>query len=73
MNTKKLLYFAMIHSHIKYFLTIYSCANTTNMNKLKLSRKQQSEFFRNTCFRDHTGPLFSQLKILPLEQLVTHT
>ncbi len=45
MNTKKLLYFAMIHSHIMYCLTIYSCANATNMNRLKINRKRPSELF----------------------------
>jgi hypothetical protein len=71
LNTRKLLYFALIHSHIMYCLTIYSCANATNMNKLKIKQKAAIRIVCNSGFREHTGPLFSQLKILPIDQLVT--
>ncbi len=63
----------MIHSHIMYCLTIYSCANATNMNRLKIKQKAAIRTVCNSGFRDHTGTLFSQLKILPIDQLVTYS
>jgi hypothetical protein len=32
LDTKKTLYFAMVHSHLSYCLTVYSCANSTSLN-----------------------------------------
>jgi hypothetical protein len=62
MNTKKLLYFAMIHSHKMYCLTIYSCANATNMNRLKIKQKAAIRTICNSGFRDHTGPFILSAK-----------
>jgi hypothetical protein len=39
-KTRKTLYFAMVHSHIVYCLSIYSCANMSSLNKLKLKQKE---------------------------------
>jgi hypothetical protein len=36
----KMLYFAMIHSHIMYCMNVYSCANKTSLNKLVIKQKQ---------------------------------
>jgi hypothetical protein len=38
-DTKKTLYYAMIHSHLVYCINIYSCATDTCLNKLKLKQK----------------------------------
>jgi hypothetical protein len=65
-----MLHFAMIHSHIMHSLSIYTCANSTSMNKLKIKQKAAVRILCNTGFREHTGPLFAQLIILPLDQLV---
>jgi hypothetical protein len=70
METRKTLYFAMIHSHLVYCLSIYSCANMTSMNKLKLKQKEAIRLICNAGFREHTAPLFSQLKIHPIDQLI---
>jgi hypothetical protein len=69
-ETMKTLYFAMIHSHLVYCLTVYSCANKTSLNKLKLKQKEAIRVICNAGYRDHTAPLFKQLKILPFDELV---
>jgi hypothetical protein len=70
-NTKKVLYFAMIHSHMMYCLSIYSCANSTSLNQLRLKQKAAIRIICNAGYREHTAPLFSQLKILPLDHMIS--
>jgi len=65
-----MLYFAMVHSHIVYCINIYSCANTTSVNKLRVKQKEEIRIISNAGFRDHTTPLFAQLSIPPLDQLI---
>jgi hypothetical protein len=69
-ETRKTLYCAMIHSHLVYCINVYSCANSTSLNKLKLKQKEAIRIIANAGYRDHTAPLFAQLKILPLDQLI---
>jgi hypothetical protein len=69
-ETKKMLYFAMIHSHLVYCINVYSCANTTSLNKLRIKQKEAVRVIANAGYRDHTTPLFAQLKILPIDQLI---
>ncbi len=66
----KMLYFAMVHSHIVYCLNVYSCANLTALTPLKLKQKQAIRTVCNARYRDHTGPLFKRLGILPLDELI---
>jgi hypothetical protein len=42
-NALKMLYYAMVHSHITYCITVYSCANITTLNRLKLKQKEALE------------------------------
>jgi len=35
-NTLKTLYFAMVHSHLTYCLSVYSCANLTSLKVHKI-------------------------------------
>jgi hypothetical protein len=69
----KMLYDAMIHSHIVYCLNIYGCANQTSLQKLKIKQKEAIRIISNAGFRDHTNPLFKQLKILPLDKLIKYS
>jgi len=69
-ETKKILYFELIHSHIVYCLSVYSCANKTSLNRLFIKQKEAIRIICNVGYREHTSPLFARLKILPLEQLI---
>jgi hypothetical protein len=68
----KMLYFAMVHSHIVYCLNVYSCANVTTLKPLKLKQKEAIRIIGNVGYRDHTGPLFKRLAILPLDELIKY-
>ncbi len=69
-NALKLLYYAMVHSHLSYCINIYSCANTTNLQKLPVKQKQAIRIICNAGYRDHTIPLFISQKILPLNEMI---
>jgi hypothetical protein len=71
-DTRKTLYCAMVHSHLVYCINVYGCANSTSLNKLKIKQKEAIRIIANAGFRDHTAPLFAQLKILPLEELIMY-
>jgi hypothetical protein len=45
-DTLKTLYFAMVHFNLVYCSNIYSCSNTTSLNKLRVKQKQA---VRNIC------------------------
>jgi len=60
----------MIHSHLVYCMNVYSCANTTSLNRLRVKQKEAIRVICNARNREHTAPLFAQLKILPLDQLI---
>jgi hypothetical protein len=69
-NALKLLYYAMVHSHLSYCINIYSCANTTNLQKLRVKQKEAIRIICNAGYRDHTIPLFISQKILPLNEMI---
>jgi hypothetical protein len=69
-KTRKTLYFAMVHSHLMYCLSIYSCANMTSLNKVEIMQKKAIRIICNSGYRDHTAPLFARLGILPFDRLI---
>ena len=66
----KTLYYSMVHPHILYAITIYSCAAKTNLNPILLQQKKAIRLISNAKYNDHTAPLFKELKILPFDKLV---
>jgi hypothetical protein len=69
----KMLYFAMVHSHIVYCINVFSCANITTLSPLKIKQKEAIRIVCNAGYRDHTGPLFKRLGILPLDDLIKYS
>jgi hypothetical protein len=66
----KMLYFAMVHTHLIYCINIYGCANKTTLNRLFLKQKEAIRIMSNVGYRDHTNPLFINHGILPLEKMI---
>ena len=62
----------MIHSNLSYCINIYGCASKTSLNPLILKQKQAIRTISKVGYREHTGPLFSNLKILSLEKMITY-
>jgi hypothetical protein len=69
-NALRSLYFAMVHSHLSYCLNIYGCANTTNLQRLRIKQKEAIRVICNAGYRDHTKQLFKIQKILPLDEMI---
>jgi hypothetical protein len=67
------LYYSMIRSNISYGINLYGCANTTHLEKIRKKQKQAIRIICNATFRAHTAPLFKELKILPLDQLIEYS
>jgi hypothetical protein len=67
-----MLYYAMVHSHLSYCLNIYSSANTTNLQRLRIKQKEALRIICNVGYREHTRPLFKSLKILPLDEMIKY-
>jgi hypothetical protein len=72
-NALKMLYFSMVHSHLSYCINVYGCANLTSLNPLKLKQMAAIRIVSNAGHRDHTNPLFKQLGILPLNELLKYS
>jgi hypothetical protein len=64
------LYYALVHSHLTYCISIYGCANKTSLNKIFLKQKKAVRLITNANFRAHTAEIFSFLKILPLDKMI---
>ena len=62
----------MVHSNISYGINIYGCANSSNLEKIRKKQKQAIRIVCNAPYRAHTAPLFKELKILPLDQLIEY-
>jgi hypothetical protein len=70
MESLRQLYYAMIHSHLSYCLNVYSCANITTFQKLRIKQKEAIRVISLAGYRDHTKPLFVQNRILPLNEMI---
>lgn len=63
----------MVHSNLVYCINVYGCANKTSMAPLFLKQKQAVRIVAKAGYRDHTAPIFEQLGILPIEQLIYYS
>jgi hypothetical protein len=66
----KALYYSLIHSHLTYAATIWSCTAKSNINPLIKIQKNAIRLISNSPYNAHTEPLFKLLNILPLESLI---
>ena len=67
------LYYTLIHCHLLYCANIYGSATQTSLKKLFLKQKQSIRTITKSTYRANTAPLFKQLKILPLNELIIHS
>jgi hypothetical protein len=64
------LYFALVHPHLLYCLPIISCTTAANIKKLYTLQKKAIRSVCNVNYRHHTLDLFSELKVMPLPELI---
>ncbi len=68
-NILKTLYETLIQPHLEYGITFQGGTHVSHVNKLKIIQKKVIRNITNSKYNEHTDPLFSQLKILKLNQL----
>jgi hypothetical protein len=69
-HSLKMLYYAMVHSHLSYCINVYGSANTTNLQRLRVKQKEAIRVINNAGYRDHTAPLFKENGILPIDEMI---
>jgi hypothetical protein len=66
----KTLYYSLFHCHLVYALEIWSTASSSLLQPLILKQKAAIRLLANRRYNDHTEPLFKELSILPLSDLI---
>ena len=67
----KTLYFALVHPHLLYCLPIYSCTTQKKPKKNLQNAQKTIRIITKSKNNAPPFPLFSELKILPLELLIS--
>ena len=70
-NALKTLYFSLIHSHLTYCTSIYSCTSKSNLEKIAKVQRKAIRTITHSSYRANTDTLFLSLNILPLNKLIT--
>jgi len=71
LSALKSIYYAIIHPYFLYCLPIISCTRQANVTSLYTKQKRCIRSICRAKYNAHTEPLFSQLKILPIPELIT--
>ena len=69
-KAQKSLYFALIHPHLLYCISVYSCTSSTILKRITLLQKKTIRIIKKSPPLAHTQPLFLQNKILPFDKLI---
>ena len=73
LKSLKTLYFALVHPHLLYCLPIFSSTTQKNIKRISKMQKKAVRLITRSKSNTPSLPLFSQLKILPLDHLITLT
>ena len=66
-----LIYNSIFHCHLLYAIHIWSCSNAGPLNDLFKLQKTAARIISGSKYNSHTEPLFKELEILPLPDLIT--
>ena len=69
-STLKTLYYSFIFPYLDYNLLNWSSAHSTTLDCLNVSNRKAVRIMLSKQKREHTTPLFKELEILPLEELI---
>ncbi len=70
LSALKTLYYSLIHSHLTYCTSIYSCTTKKKLEKLAKIQKKAIRIITKSVYNAPTANIFSDLKILPLDKLI---
>lgn len=69
-DSLRLLYFALIHSHINYCSIIYFSAPDSALKRIVNIQKRAIRTISKKRFNSHCEPIFKEAKILPFDMLI---
>ena len=64
------LYHSLIHSHLTYCTSIYSCTSKSNINKIFKIQKKAIRIISKNDYGASTEPIFKELNLLPLDKII---
>ena len=68
-SSLKTLYYALIHPHLMYGITLWGGANSSIINKTITLQKKAIRIISKASYNSHTEPLFKENNILKLKDL----
>ena len=68
-SAKKLLYYALIHSHLHYGNCVWGTGPKTELQPLIIAQKKIIRIISSAQYREHTNGLFKSLNILKLPEI----
>ena len=68
-DSLRTLYFALIHPHLSYVITVWGNADQNVIIPLMLVQKRAIRVINHASYYSHTGPKFKKSGILKLEDL----
>lgn len=68
-NVKILIYNSLFLSTLSYCFLIWGTTTKTNINKIHILQKKAVRALVNVPYDAHTGPIFHNLKLLPVQNL----
>ena len=66
----KLLYYSLVFSHLNYCNMIWGFTSKTNLNRIHKLQKRVVRIITHSNFLCHSDPLFKQLQILPIHDII---
>ena len=67
----KVIYYSMIHSKIKYGISVYGLTNQNNVNKLQVIQNKLLKILLNKNYRYSTNRTHNELGVLKISELIT--
>lgn len=64
LETLKKVYFALVHSHLAYGISIYGCTTKNNLNRILVQQKKAIRIMCNLKRKDSVKHMFRELNIL---------
>jgi len=69
-NALKLAYYSLVHSHLIYAIQVWASCSQSNISTVFKLQKSAIRIITGSKYNAHTQPLFKELEILPLPDLI---
>ncbi len=66
------LYYSLVHPHLNYGTLIWGSAAKTHVRKIEIMQNKAVRAITNSAYNASTKPLYTKLKILPLNSIYKH-